>query len=74
MNVAANRHGGDWDLPKLQDVIAGLEQQGIDFAITGFDPEDIAAMPDFEPIGEEPPRLDQKAPVTCPECGHEFQA
>jgi hypothetical protein len=30
-------------------------------------------MPDFQPVGEdEQPRLDQKKPTTCPECGHEF--
>lgn len=29
--------------------------------------------PNFEPVGEdEQSRLDQRAPVTCPECGHEF--
>jgi len=32
-----------------------------------------AVMPDFEPVSaDEQPRLDQKKPVTCPECGHEF--
>lgn len=30
-------------------------------------------MPTFEPVGEdEQGRLDEKAKVTCPECGHEF--
>ena len=30
-------------------------------------------VPDFEPVGiDEQGRLDQKAPVTCPNCGHEF--
>ena len=53
----------------------------------GFDAEllvswqsDIAALrtmidvtPDFQPVDEsEQPRLDQKAPVTCPHCGMEF--
>ena len=29
--------------------------------------------PDFEPVGiDEQGRLDQKATVKCPECGHEF--
>ena len=31
------------------------------------------APPDFEPVGiDEQGRLDQKAQVTCPECGHAF--
>jgi ParB-like chromosome segregation protein Spo0J len=30
-------------------------------------------VPDFEPVGiDEQGRLDEKAKVTCPECGHEF--
>ena len=30
-------------------------------------------VPNFEPVGEdEQGRLDQKKPVVCPECGHEF--
>jgi len=30
-------------------------------------------IPDFQPVGvEEQGRLDQKKPVICPECGHEF--
>ena len=32
-----------------------------------------AVVPDFEPVGmDEQPRLDQKAPITCPHCGEEF--
>lgn len=32
-----------------------------------------AFVPDFLPVGiDEQPRLDQKSPVTCPECGCEF--
>jgi hypothetical protein len=32
------------------------------------------ATPSFMPVGEDQQgRLDQKAPVTCPECGHVFQ-
>ena len=34
-----------------------------------------AVVPDFQPVGaDEQGRLDQKKPITCPECGHEFQA
>jgi len=44
----------------LQEMLAKL---GADAGIT----------PDFQPVGiEEQGRLDQKKPVTCPACGHEF--
>lgn len=33
----------------------------------------IETTPDFQPVDEsEQPRLDQKAPITCPHCGMEF--
>lgn len=33
----------------------------------------IETTPDFQPVEEsEQPRLDQKAPITCPHCGMEF--
>ena len=35
--------------------------------------EITGVVPDFQPVGvDEQGRLDQKKPVTCPECGHEF--
>jgi len=35
---------------------------------------DLPVMPDFDPVPmDEQPRLDEKTPVTCPKCGHEFQ-
>jgi ParB-like chromosome segregation protein Spo0J len=45
---------------------------------TGYDGDDLDELlanlnPSFEPVPEdEQPRLDEKAKVTCPECGHEF--
>lgn len=45
---------------------------------TGYDGDALDELladinPDFQPVSEdEQPRLDQKKPVTCPECGHEF--
>ena len=35
--------------------------------------EDAGVVPDFVPVGiDEQGRLDEKAKITCPECGHEF--
>jgi hypothetical protein len=35
--------------------------------------EEGIAPPDFDPAGiEDQSRLDEKAKITCPECGHEF--
>jgi len=48
----------------IQEMLAAMaEENGIEWGDT----------PNFDPVGEdEQPRLDQRSPVTCPECGHEF--
>ena len=65
-----------------ESVLAGLlEELGKvgDLLGTGFDDLALQVLlsevnpPDFEPVSEdEQGRLDQKSPVTCPECGTEF--
>ena len=35
-NVAANKHGGDWDLPKLKDLLTELDDGAFDMELTGF--------------------------------------
>lgn len=56
----------------LQELVedGGLEGS----AYTGDDLDQLLAdlNPDFQPVDEEPPRLDQKKPIECPSCGHEF--
>jgi ParB-like chromosome segregation protein Spo0J len=48
-----------------------LDEVRLDF-IDEVDLSDVSGD-DFEPKPDmEPPRLDKKKPVTCPECGHEF--
>ena len=63
----------------LAELLAELDKTDIGLTGTGFDGDDLDALigsltsPDFEPSTlEEQGRLDQKASVTCPECGHEF--
>jgi ParB family chromosome partitioning protein len=66
----------EWNAEQLQaDAIAGLPLH------PWFTDEEAAKLlasqnvPDFAPVGEdEQGRLDQKKPVTCPSCGHDFQA
>ena len=68
VRLKQNQAGWDFDmLPNLYEQEELLEW--------GFTEEELgmAFVPDFEPVDEsEQPRLDQKSPVTCPECGHEF--
>lgn len=63
------------DKDMLEDVLR--ETSSTDKAVLGFlaemaEREGITA-PDFQPVDESTqPRLDQKKPVTCPECGNTF--
>lgn len=40
-NLAANKHGGDWDMPKLNLVIEDLKAADFDLSLTGFDPDEF---------------------------------
>jgi len=56
---------GEWDYDQLAN-----EWDAIELADWGLD---IPKVPDFEPVGmDEQPRLDEKTPIECPKCGHEF--
>ena len=73
---------GAWDWEELSNWDAGdLQEWGFDSDTLTNWQRDAGALgnllgseaPDFQPVGiDEQGRLDQKAPVTCPECGHEF--
>ena len=62
---------GEWDFKALQDWDTG------DLLDWGFERVELidkgVIIPDFQPVDvSEQPRLDQKKPVVCPECGAEF--
>jgi ParB-like chromosome segregation protein Spo0J len=68
VRLKQNQAGWDFDmLPNLYEREELLEW-GFDEAELG-----MAFVPEFDPVDESTqPRLDQKAPVTCPHCGMEF--
>ena len=68
----------EWDDDILAAEFTALDALDLDMTLTGFDIGEISALieePDFRPDPDTPPpRLDEKAKITCPECGHAFQA
>lgn len=46
-NIAANKHGGDWDMPKLKELLVELNDGAMDISITGFDEKELQALIDF---------------------------
>jgi len=68
---------GGWDTKQLEKVIADLKVlPDFEPTDTGFSLDelnDMFVIPTFEPVDKnEQPRLDQKKPVKCPNCGTEF--
>ena len=66
-----------WDAELLSLELEELHSAEFDMALLGFDAPELAiAMglgADFEPGTEDDQgKLDEKAPVICPACGHEF--
>lgn len=43
-NIAANKHGGMWDMPKLAEIIVELDDGEFDMDLTGFGAFDLAAI------------------------------
>jgi len=67
--VKDNANFGEWDFDLLANEWGDLplDDWGLDL------PEDWLADTNFEPGTEEDQgRLDEKKPITCPECGHVF--
>ena len=67
--IKDNSAFGQYDMDALANLWSDLPlvEWGVDL------PEDWGAPPNFEPGTEEDQgRLDEKKPITCPECGHVF--
>lgn len=47
-NVAANKHGGEWDLPLLKEILIGLDDGNFDLTLTGFDEKELKNLIDYE--------------------------
>jgi hypothetical protein len=63
------------DADKFKELLAEVEFASEDarLSIIHAGNESGAISPEFAPVGaDEQGRLDEKKPVTCPKCGHEF--
>lgn len=78
-NVAANKHGGEWDLPALEQIMLTLDENNVDLSLTGFGEEEIADLFDWKT----PVELENKSGELdlnefsnfehqCPKCGFEW--
>jgi ParB-like chromosome segregation protein Spo0J len=77
-----NSEWGQEDADKTAELLYEIGNQGVELDVLGYDElhlkvllDSIGALgePDFQPVSEDDQgRLDQRAPVTCPECGNVF--
>jgi ParB-like chromosome segregation protein Spo0J len=82
LRISINRMAelAEWDTELLSAELEGLAEQGIGLDAVGFDDNALAdlgvsAAIEFEPGTEdEQGKLDEKLPVQCPKCGHEWIA
>lgn len=73
-NLALNKISGDWDLPKLKDILGELDLGDFDIELTGFDEIEIEQLMTSIQLDdpEEKEREPQEIKCECPECGHKF--
>jgi len=67
----------EWDDELLALELGELHAADFDMALLGFDASELSIKmgmgADFTPgTAEDQSRLDEKSPITCPACGHEF--
>jgi len=74
LNIALNKAQGDWDFPKLKDLLQELDTGEFDIGITGFDTDEIETLMTqfFNP--DEQKEYDENIETTnkCPKCGYEW--
>jgi len=73
MNLAANQHGGEFDLRAVADWIMELDAANLDLDLIGFTNEELAnIMAPVHPTSIPTPEPDVSVPTRCPHCGMEI--
>ncbi len=52
LNVILNKAQGDWDIPKLRDLLEGLDTGEIDIEMTGFDSDELEKLLSWDNLPE----------------------
>ena len=74
-NIAANKHGGEFDLPILKTNMIKLNDGKTDMDLTGFTMPEINLMSvnvNSDQPGTEQENKSKNEIVHCPNCGHDF--
>ena len=75
-NIAANQHGGDFDLPKLKEIILSLDDGSMDIELLGFNSNELELMMTATILDDKLPEAgsgeEKKNETTCPKCGFTY--
>lgn len=69
LNVALNKISGEWDYPKLKDLMVEIDTGALDIELTGWDEAELKSIIDYDPYpatdkDDEVPEVDDVEPVT----------
>ena len=63
----------EWDENELAKQLLELQDADWDITELGFEITKVLDEPNFQPENIEQPRLDQRAPIMCPQCSFEWR-
>ena len=63
----------EWDESELAKQLLELQDADWDITEIGFEITKVLDEPNFQPENIEQPRLDQRAPIMCPQCSFEWR-
>ena len=69
LNIALNKPAGEWDMPKLKDVLQILDSGNMDMDLTGWSGEELE---DLMTQAHQEEKEEEKELLTCPKCGYKF--
>lgn len=77
LNLALNKISGDWDTPKLRELLVELDTGEFDIELTGFDEVEIQGIVEELSLDGLYSEIDKEASdpktIVCPHCGESFE-
>jgi hypothetical protein len=76
-NISANQQGGEFDMPKLKEIIISLDDGSVDMELLGFNSHELELMmtaikPDGGAADVDQSSAEKPDVIICPKCLHEF--
>ena len=79
LNIALNKISGEWDMPKLKDLLLELDTGALDITLTGFDENEIEMLmlqthrDEALDLDDDNDDIEKVKTCHCPKCGFEFE-